>query len=100
MSNDSECPANLKCKSNVWVKCNACSTNPQWKLKLNKDEQPIELFDLRSNPEEDPLLNCLDPPYHPAFIGQKNEIVTPTDAQPLTPGWRACVNDPTCTTPY
>ena len=67
----SDCPsgfgATLKCKKNVWVKCNACLKST-WKLRSTAatggdpsipgpGSNPSKLFDTRSNPTEDERLN-------------------------------------------
>ena len=61
----SDCPTHpdsglpkLKCKKNVWMKCNQCVT-AAWKLKAlaSGTHDASFLFDMRSNPTEDDRLN-------------------------------------------
>lgn len=82
------CPTGQKCV-NVHTNCNSC-VPAAWKL-TSKGYTPKELFDLRSNPEEDVRLNCLSNTQLTATGGIKDQLKARLDR------WGDCSkNNPTC----
>jgi len=111
---DSDCPpgANLKCRKNVWIKCNTCVT-ATWKLKGGPDGTSKRLFDVSSNPEEEERLNfvtCEDSSGQTLSPGVNNVKgvlegdpglggdPSPSSGVSLK-GWLSCMSSQ-CTTPY
>ncbi len=96
---DNECPdqpVQLDCQESVWIKCNKCSAPPQWKLRLKTNGNPADLFDLRTNPEEEELLDCKD-------VGSfSDEIAGIRTGAGQLDTWRTCWDPPppNCVNPF
>ncbi len=103
---DGDCPSTLNCQSNVWVDCNRCEA-ATWKLKANNGGNTVTaLFDLTSNPGEERRLNFLYEQCDEKLTERTSTSLDPVYDDVIGPlstgveGWKSCVSNAACTTPY